>query len=194
LAPQPVITLLGQQRPNGVTWVPEGALWCPGANQPVAVAPNSIRAEAIKLLPTVAVGTAPVGRTLINIQTLLWAATAPTRDLGTPTITGHRVPIRVHFVHADWDFGDGTTGRTASPGKAYDRADPCTVPVCPDYQGHTFTETGMRVISVRVTWTAQYRIDAGAWQSIAGTITGPTGAATITVRQARGVLVANPGG
>lgn len=173
-------------------WRGQSGPWCP-ATPTTAVPPASIRSHAIRLLPKISIGTAPIGTTLINIQTILWAGTNTIRSLGTPTVTGQPVAIRVRFTHANWDYGDGNTDSLDQPGKPYTDADPCKVVSCPDYQGHIFTTTGTKTVTMSVTWSAQYRIGNGPWQNLDGTITGPASSTTITVRQARGILVTTPG-
>jgi hypothetical protein len=152
-----------------------------------------VRQEIERLVPHPAVGVAPPGGvTLVNIQTLLWVETPADRSLGTVTLLGHRVELRVHVSRVDWDFGDGGTDTTDGPEPKYDPADDCHTVTCPGYWGHMFTTTGARSISAAVSWTGRYRVDGGGWQAIVGTVSGPATTATITVREARGVLVADP--
>jgi hypothetical protein len=89
----------------------------------------------------------------------------------------------------DWDFGDGTKATATTPGRAYDPADPCRTARCPGYWGHVYTVTGAMHLSAQVTWSGQFRVAGGAWEDIAGTVTGPRQTTTLTVKQARGVLV-----
>ena len=152
-------------------------------------------AEAQKLLPHPAIGTAPTGHaTLVNIETVLWVATGPDRTLGTVTLLGHRVTLRAHLQQVHWDFGDQATDTTQSPGKPYSHDDPCRTAQCPNYFGHTYLRTGAVTISAQLTWTGQFRVDGGAWQDIQGTVTAPATNQPIRVREARGVLVPNPSG
>lgn len=167
-------------------------VWCP-ANARPALDLAGLRDRAERLLPRVGIGSAWTTTALVNAETVLWAATNPDRELPTVTILGRAVSLRIHFDHADWDFGDGTADTTADPGKAYDsRGDPCRTAQCPDYYGHTYTRTGVMTIALTVTWHAQYRLGT-TWTDIAGTITGPTSRRALTVKQARGILIPNPG-
>ena len=152
------------------------------------------REAAQRLVPRPAVGIAPPGgASLVNIETLLWVDTAPARTLGTVTLLGHRVALRVQVVRVAWDFGDGTTATTASVQRRYDPADPCSTVLCARYWGHVYTRPGPVTVSARVTWSGQFQVDGGEWAPITGTVTGPAASQDLTIREARGVLVATPG-
>lgn len=169
-------------------------VWCPGDVVP-ALAQAAIRAEAIRLLPHVRIGSAWSTTALVNAEAVLWADTDAHRDLAAAHVLGTDVRVRITFAHASWDFGDGEHDTTADPGKAYDRAhDPCDTKQCAHYYGHTYLHTGHRTMSLTVTWTAEFSLDAGAtWTDLAQPITGPTEHRTITVKQTRAVLVPDPG-
>jgi hypothetical protein len=47
-------------------------------------------------------------------------------------------------------------------------------------------------VTADLTWTGQFRVDGGPWQSIPGTVTAAAASTTIDVKEARGVLVQNP--
>jgi hypothetical protein len=143
-----------------------------------------------KLVPHPAIGVAPPGgATLVNIQTLLWAETPAEQSLGTVTLLGHRVALRVRVDRVDWDFGDGSTDTTDTPEPRYDPADGCRTVTCPGYWGHVYRATGSTRVTATVTWSGRYRVDGGAWQDIPDTVTGPAATTDLVVRQARGILV-----
>jgi hypothetical protein len=174
-------------------WV-NPTIWCPGDAQPVATL-AAIRAQLLRLLPTVAIGAAWTTTTLVNAQTVLWAATTSVRDLGTAAVVGIPVHLRISLDHADWNFGDGHTDRPTTPGKPYDSADdPCHTAQCPHYYGHTYAHTGAMIITLAVTWRARFSLDGTNWTDIADDIAGPTDRHPIRVLEARGVLIPNPGG
>lgn len=180
-----------QTRPPGAAdWITL-SYWCPHHQDPVtAPTATDIRDQAIRLLPHVpAKTTAP--NTLVNIQTLLWAATDPSRNPGRVHILGHPVWIHLDFDHATWTFGDDHTDQTPTPGKAYDPIhDRCTTVNCPDYYGHTYRTTGQLTITVTVSWHASYSLDGTHYTPVSDTpITGPTASTHIRVRQARAQLV-----
>jgi hypothetical protein len=194
----PVSAFVTQTRdPTTGKWT-SGAIWCPADSTSV---PGTalLRDRALRLLPTVAIGAAGgaggATKGLVHTQTILWAETDASRDLGQVEVLGQRVWLRIRFAHAHWDFGDHTSDTTTSPGKPYDdAADPCDTAMCSGYYGHVYTRTGTMTITLAVAWTASYSLD-GQHYSPVGTdpLSGPSATTTITLRQARGVLVPNPG-
>ena len=183
---------LGVFRLVGGKWTFVNA-YCPGNPVPV-VTPALVRQQVLRLLPHVGVGVAWKARALTNAETVLWAQTGVNRSLGTVTVVGQQVALRIGFDHADWDFGDGSTDSTSTPGKAYSSADPCTTAQCSDYYGHTYTATGDRTITLRVSWHAEFSLDGGAtWTDVdPAALPGPAATHDLTVDQARAVLVPDP--
>lgn len=160
-----------------------------------AITATAVREQVQRLVPHPRVGIAPPGgATLVNLQTVLWVDTAADRDLGTVTLLGRRVDLRVHVRTVEWTFGDGERSTTANPGRPYDPTDPCHRALCPTYGGHVYRSAGTMTITAQVTWSGEFRVGAGAWQPISGGVTGPPQTAIVTVRQARGVLVPNDTG
>jgi len=146
-----------------------------------------------RLVPSPKIGVAPAGgATLVNIQTLLWLDTKPDLDLGSATLLGASVRLRAHLDHVVWDFGDGSNDTTHGPGRAYTETDPCDTKICDGYWGHVYAHRGPVTIRATATWTGEYRVGGGAWQVIAGQATAAPATTSLTVKQARGVLVPNP--
>lgn len=167
--------------------------WCPTPTHP-GISEAEVRDRATRLLPPVQIGSAWTTTALVNAETILWAVTAPDRPLAHVTVAGQRVQLRVHFAEASWNYGDGMHETTNEPGKPYDKInDPCHTAQCVDYRGHTYTVTGRMTITLQVTWHAQYRRGAGSWVDIDDAITGPTTQHVLTVKEARAILVPNPG-
>lgn len=182
------------QRWDGAVWVPVGAVFCNHAQPPPprrrVPTVAEIRDRAVRLLPKVAIGSAPEGAGLAQTETILWATTGADRALPDVSLLGQTVHLRIHFDHASWDYGDGTTGTSTDPGTAYDdEHDPCTTAQCSDYAGHTYTTTGRVTVRLTVTWHAQYQLDGADWQDIPEPITGPGSTQALTIREARGVIV-----
>jgi hypothetical protein len=173
-------------------WVLQN-VWCPNDAQP-ALTMAAVRQQVLRLLPKVAVGIAWKTTALVNAETVVWAATEAERSLGTVTVVGRQVGLRIAFDHANWDFGDGVTDTTSSPGKAYTDSDPCHTAQCADYYGYTYTDTGERTITLTVAWHAEFSLDGGrTWAAVdQAPLTGPQATHTLTVEQARGILVNNP--
>jgi hypothetical protein len=71
--------------------------------------------------------------------------------------------------------------------------DPCKTAICPDYYGHTYTTTGRKLITATASWDACFTVDDNGAIRIPGTVAGPTAELSMLVRQARAVLVPNPG-
>lgn len=188
----PIAAYETQTREIGSTGWQNLSFWCPHSAAPTPVpTAGDIRDQAIRLLPHVHIKTtAP--NTLVNIQTIYWADTATHRDLGTVTVVGQPVQLKIAFDHADWNFGDGHSDRTSTPGTAYDKsANPCDTKQCSGYYGHTYTTTGHLNASVQISWNATYSLDGGAhWASVGPPLTGPTETVPIRVRQTHVVLVA----
>lgn len=172
------------------------SFWCPMAQASTPSGPDAatLRDQALRLLPSVSIATTDGAYTLVNLQTLLWANTLVDRNLGTVTVLGQLVHLRAHFRQATWTFGDGESATTSTPGKAYDRENErCNTALCPHYYGHVYRETGAMTITLRIAWDASYSTDGTAYRPVpGGAITGPAASTAITVREARGVLVADP--
>jgi hypothetical protein len=123
--------------------------------------------EIRRRVPHPAVRVAPPGGiSLVQIQTLFWVNTPVQVDLGAVRLAGQNVRLRVRLQQVNWDFGDGHTDTTDSPGKAYDRADPCDTKMCPDYYGHVYHRHGTYTVSARVSWTGQFQVAGGPWRQI----------------------------
>jgi hypothetical protein len=103
------------------------------------------------------------------------------------------VSLQVHVARVDWDFGDGHSESTDGPERRYDPGAGCRTVTCPGYWGHVYATTGAMTIAATVTWSGRYRVDGGPLRDIPGTVTGPTATVALTVKQARGVLVPDPG-
>ena len=174
-------------------WVLQ-SVWCPASAQPVPTT-QALREQVLRLLPHVPIGSAWTTRALVNAQAIVWAATPPDRSLGTVTVVGRRVALRIGFDHASWDFGEGTTDSVTEPGKPYDRANPCATAQCPGYYGHTYRDTGKVTITLNVAWHAQFSLDNGTTWTDVDTVplTGPRTSHDLQIVQARGILVPPPG-
>jgi hypothetical protein len=153
-----------------------------------------VRDQVVRLVAPAAVGLAPRDATLVNIQTIMWVDAPAQRTLAPITLLGRRVIVRLALDHVDWAFGDGLTDQSTGAGKGYDpRNDPCRAVECPGYFGHTYRKTGAVTVSATATWRATFTVDGGAAIAIPGTVAGPTARAPLAVKEARAVLIPNPG-
>ncbi len=152
-----------------------------------------VRAEVVKLLPAVAIKSAPPGGyALTQFESIFWADTPTVRDLGSAALLGHQIAITVTAQSTAWSFGDGARATSSGPGRPYVATDPCRQVQCPGWFGHTYTQTGAVTVTAAVGWTATYTVDAGPTQTITGTVTGPVATLPLAVKQARAVLVPDP--
>ncbi|WP_460604342.1 hypothetical protein [Jatrophihabitans fulvus] len=161
---------------------------------PRQVTPEMVRQQAVRLIPTASVGLAPHGSSLVNIETVMWAGAPRVQQLPAVTLLGQQVSIRIVLDHVAWNYGDGSGDSDGPAGKRYDgKRDPCRERQCAQYFGHTYTRTGTVTVSATAYWRASFTVGGGAPVDIPGTVGGPTAQAQLVVKQARGVLVPNPG-
>ncbi|MFC5930312.1 hypothetical protein D6T64_15775 [Cryobacterium melibiosiphilum] len=98
-------------------------------------------------------------------------------------------PADVRFTPAGygWDYGDGTTGSSATGGATWQDLN------VPEFSetatSHTY-EPGQYTITPSVTYTAEYRYSGSDWQPVDGTITIPGTPTTATAWVVRTALVA----
>jgi hypothetical protein len=128
-------------------------------------------------LPALEARTQPAGKTLVNFETIFYAE--PQAFTRTITLLGQRVDVEASPATYTWHHGDGTSASTETPGARYPAKD-----VVHEYSdAHTTVSP-----SVDVTYTARFRVNGGAWQDIAETvtITGPGG--SLRIAEATAVL------
>ncbi|MGI8677161.1 MAG: hypothetical protein ACR2LX_00450, partial [Jatrophihabitans sp.] len=124
-----------------------------------------VLAQAKRLVPSAAVGLAPHGSTLVNIETVMWAEAPASRTLPAVTLLGRTVVISLKLDSVAWDYGDGASDPNGPPGKPYDATnDPCRLRQCTDYDGHTYLRTGPVTVTAVARWRASFTIDGGAPQ------------------------------
>lgn len=158
------------------------------------VTPAMAFAQAQRLVPVAAIGLAPHGTTLVNIETVMWADAPQTQTLPPVTLLGKRVVISLRLVAVEWDYGDGESNPDGPAGKKYDGVhDACRARLCPQYAGHVYRSTGPVIVTARGRWQAQFAVDGAKPVTVPGLVRGPRAQARLVVKQARGVLVANPG-
>lgn len=125
----------------------------------------------------------PKGKTLIGLETILSTHAEPfTRTL---TLLGRRVELRIHASSYEWIHGDGTTQTTDWAGRAWERG-----VAIERYIAHVYEDTGNFDPSVRVTWSADYRVGNGPWQTVSGTVDRTSPPAQLQVLEAEPKLVA----
>ena len=169
------------------TYVTESGLLLPGgSNCPedaVVAAPTvtpGLVLRAFRRIPLPAselVVQPPGGRTLVNFETNFYTERGElTRVV---RLLGQRVELRIWPDSFTWRYGDGASERTSSAGSPY-----------PDLEiTHRYLSTGRVAASVDTTYAADFRVGAGAWRHVDGTVTIPGEAEGLRVVTARPVLV-----
>jgi hypothetical protein len=134
------------------------------------------------------ISTQPRGNTtLVNLKTFYrvsWSERGYEPDevdaIDPVTMFGYNVEIRPRLVSFVYHFGDGASlGPTTSRGGVYPDGDVV----------HTYGRPGRYPSRVDVTFGAEFRINGGTWVSIPDTVTVTQPSTTVTVREAKSVLV-----
>jgi hypothetical protein len=164
---------------------------------PASPATQRLSAQAVRLLPVTPVGTTVLrtGFTRPNIQTIFWADTTPSIDLGSVTLLAQQFTLRADFTRAVWNFGDHTPAvATTHPGKAYIPGTCDYQPQCPDYFGHTYRTKGTVTVTLTVTWTIRYTTSTSAdtWTTLPTPLTTPPATAAINIISNHAILIPNP--
>ena len=122
--------------------------------------------------------------TLVNLMTFYqveWSTTgfAP-GEVDRSVLRGIPVRIRPKLVGFTYVFGDGTShGPTTSTGGVYPDGDVT----------HVYARKGQFPVRVETSFGADFSLDGATWDPIPSTVTVPGPTTTITVREAKGVLV-----
>lgn len=133
---------------------------------PSSIDPIVLAREARDRLPVpgVAISTNP-RRGLVGIKSWFWISRRGDGPLSESLSRfGVRVDVEARPVRYEWDFGDGTTKTTSSPGRPY----PERSPVIHIYERSSarFPE-GYRV-SVTVVFDVRWRTNGGRWRALPG--------------------------
>ncbi len=127
----------------------------------------------------------PNGWAVIGLSTNFMSSAVPHTLSGA--ILGSAAEVRFTPVSWHWDFGDGESRSSRSPGATWaalgvgEFADTAT--------SHRFRVRDTFTVSLRVEFEAQYRIGAGSWTPIPGTLALDAAPLTVLARSARTVLV-----
>ena len=127
----------------------------------------------------------PAGNTtLVNLKTFYkvnWAVEGfQPGEVDRSVLRGIPVQIRPKLVGFTYVFGDGSTvGPTTSTGGVYPSGDIT----------HVYRAKGEYPVRVDTTFGADFSLDGSTWDEIPSTVTVPGPSTTITVREAKGVLV-----
>jgi len=137
----------------------------------------------------------PAGFGIVGAPTNVVAAAS--EQYMTGTLLGWDVTVR--FVPAGYvfDYGDGSTERSATGGTSW--ASLGQAQFTPTATSHAYRERGTYPVSVTVEYAASVNFGSGTWRPVTGLVTASTGGYDVRVVEARTALVAqtcveNPGG
>jgi hypothetical protein len=180
-------TVVGATATTG--WVQVGSsCYPPSTARPAVTMSMIVEAFHVTKWATPQVATQPEGNiTLVGLKTFYrigWSTTGfePGEvDVIDPAgMLGHRVEIRPRVASVTYVFGDGQSSPpTTSMGGTYPKGDVV----------HAYSKAGRYAARVDVTWTADFRVDGGAWAPIPGEVVVPGPSTEVTVKTAKAVLV-----
>ena len=128
-------------------------------------------------LPRPGVQYQPPGGTAVNLPTVFYSDDTAPITIGV-TLRGFSASLTATPQSWQWDFGDGTTLTTTSPGAAY-----------PNHSiTHTYRRRGSVTATVTTTWVGSVSVPEMGDLPITETVT-RTSARVVTVREARTELV-----
>jgi len=120
--------------------------------------------------------------TLVNLETTFYTTPAPIdRSL---TIIGYAVDVHIEPTSYTWQWGDGSSDTTTTPGEPYPNTDVTHTYV------HATRDGPSNAVSVDVTHSIRYRVDGGEWLEVPETIAIAGEATGLPIKQAAAVLVA----
>jgi hypothetical protein len=159
--------------------VSNGQTVCPSDDvTPVVTAEAVLNAlRRVALPPSDLIVQPPNGRTLVNFDTNFYTEAAPLDR--TIRLLGQRVDLRIWPSSYEWHFGDGEAIATESAGAPY-----------PDLEiTHSYTTKGQVGPAVDTTYAAEFRVNAGPWRPVPGTVTIPGDTVALEVVEATPTLV-----
>ncbi len=105
-------------------------------------------------LPTPGLKVAPADNAVVNLPEIV-SADEPAQTRWVVEVAPFPRVVLDATVSWEWDFGDGSALRTASPGRPFDPSDPDI----DGYLTHTYTEAkDAYQVSVTAVWTATYTV------------------------------------
>jgi hypothetical protein len=152
--------------------------WCPSEGGPALT--GGLIATAFRRIPLPPSSFSiqpPGGQTLVNFETNFFTEER-TLDR-TVRLLGQRVDLRIWAHSYTWHFGDGEAITTSKPGAPYPKL----------LITHNYLEKGAYRPKMDTTWVADYRVGAGAWQSVPGSVTIEGSPTNLQAIEARPTLV-----
>ena len=115
----------------------------------------------------------------------------PFAQIGQHVVAGTLLgqPAEVHFTPYAyrWDYGDGATARTGTPGASWQTLGMREFDPTPT--SHVYAERGTYALTLTVEYAAEYRYAGSGWIPVAGVLTLPAPPLTVVAAGATTVLV-----
>lgn len=150
--------------------------------------PRSVTASDVaRFLPALgALHTEPREWAVVGVPANFWVEVQPA------TVDGELLgaPAQVRFTPQAyrWQYGDGTTRTTTTPGASW--AQLGQTELTTTATSHVYTARGDLRVRVEVVYSAEYRVGGGEWLPVVGAVFGSTPAARMLVVTERTVLTA----
>lgn len=129
------------------------------APAPVVVTVSRRQFAALPVAPAVAHAGPPAGYLPVGMDLIAYAD--PSDQVLDTVLLGTPVRVRAIPVSYHWDFGDGSTLNTTSPGHPYPSHDVAS----------RYEHEGWYDVRLTTTFAGQYSVAGGTWEDIDGTIT-----------------------
>ena len=128
----------------------------------------------------------PSGWAVVGVPANFWVEVEPMTVTGE--LLGDVAQVRFTPTLYTFDYGDGTTRTSAEPGSSWRDLGQDELSATPT--GHVFRERGDRPVKVTIAYTAEYRVDGGAWIGVAGAVSAAAPVVDTLVVAERTVLTA----
>lgn len=130
----------------------------------------------------------PRGWAVVGVPANFWVVVAPA------TVDGELfgTPVQVRFTPTGylWEYGDGEAAQTDTPGASWTMLGQEELTETPT--GHVYMQRGKATVSVRVGYTAEYRVGDGDWIGVQGEVVAPAPPTQMLLVTESTVLTAAP--
>ena len=160
----------------------------PGDPAEPATPPRIVTAtDLARFLPAQAgIHSEPHGWAVVHVPANFWV------DVTPATVDGRLfdTPVQVRFTPTQylWNYGDGVVAQTDTPGASWKslHQDELTGTAT----GHVYQQRGPATVSVRIVYTAQYKVADGDWVPVQGVVVATAPPAQLVVATESTVLTA----
>lgn len=127
--------------------------------------------DVARFLPAVAtLRSEPDGWAVVGVPANFWVDVKAVTVAGE--LLGEEAEVRFTPEAYRFDYGDGTTRATATPGASW--ADLGQEELTKTATSHVYSDRAEREASVTVLYSAEYRFAGGPWIAVAGAVSGTT--------------------